>query len=83
MRTTITLEPDVEVLIAQAMEERGLSFKAAVNAGLRAGLGQSGPRVDYTFPTFDLGAGETLVHANRVADELEDEALVRKIELGR
>lgn len=83
MRTTITLEPDVEALVARAMQERSLSFKAAINDGLRAGLGRSQPRVDYAFPTYDLGASDDLVRANRIAEELEDAALVHKIELGR
>jgi hypothetical protein len=87
MRTTITLEPDVEELVTTAMRERGLSFKAAVNLGLRAGLGgpHGGPsaRGDYSFPTYDLGARVDLTSVNRVIDELEDSALTDKIELGR
>ena len=31
MRTTITLEPDVEALLKRTMRERGLTFKEAVN----------------------------------------------------
>ena len=34
MRTTITLEADVEELVNQAMQERGLTFKAAFLHGL-------------------------------------------------
>lgn len=83
MRTTITLEPDVEELVNQAMQERGLSFKAAINLGLRAGLGQERPRVDYAFPTYELGARVDLAQANHIADELEDAALLHKLELSR
>ena len=37
MRTTITFEPDVQVLIRTAMKERGISFfKDALNATVRA-----------------------------------------------
>ncbi len=38
MRTTVTLDPDVEALIQKAMKERGLSFKEALNSAIRAGL---------------------------------------------
>ena len=38
MRTTVTLDPDVEVLVRKAMRERRLSFKAALNQAVRDGL---------------------------------------------
>lgn len=83
MRTTITLDADVEALVNQAMQERGLSFKAAINSGLRVGLGQRQAQVDYVFPTYELGALVDLTQANRLADDLEDAALLHKIEQRR
>ncbi len=38
MRTTLTLEEDVARRLKKEMQERGLSFKAAVNAVLRRGF---------------------------------------------
>ena len=38
MRTTVTLDGDVEAVLRVAMRERHLSFKEAVNNALRAGL---------------------------------------------
>lgn len=38
MRTTITLDPDVEALLLKAIEERKLSFQQAVNFAIREGL---------------------------------------------
>lgn len=35
MRTTITLEPDVQALIRTAMKERGITFKEALNSAVR------------------------------------------------
>ena len=35
MRTTVTLDPDVERLVRDVMRERGLSFKQALNEALR------------------------------------------------
>jgi hypothetical protein len=38
MRTTVTLEPDVERMLRQAMAASGESFKTALNRALRRGL---------------------------------------------
>ena len=38
MRTAVTLEKDVELLLREAMQRDGKSFKETVNAALRAGL---------------------------------------------
>lgn len=38
MRTTLTIDPDVELLLKQAMHEEKLGPKIAVNAALRRGL---------------------------------------------
>ncbi|MCB9789346.1 MAG: hypothetical protein H6744_21930, partial [Deltaproteobacteria bacterium] len=39
MRTTLTLEPDVERLVREAMRREHTSFKDVVNRGLRAARG--------------------------------------------
>jgi hypothetical protein len=84
MRTTITLDSDVEALLKKVMRERGLSFKEAVNSCLRAALSPSVPRGDYVFPTFDLGAPAVeTVRALRLASDLEDEETAREMGVGR
>jgi hypothetical protein len=84
MRTTITLDPDVEALLKKVMRERGLSFKETVNSCLRAALSPTVPGVDYVFPTFDLGAQTVdTVHALRLASDLEDEETAREMSVGR
>jgi hypothetical protein len=84
MRTTITLDADVEALLKKLMKERGLSFKEVVNSCLRAALSPAAPRVDYFFPTFDLGAPAVdTVHALRLASDLEDEETAREMSVGR
>ena len=80
MRTTITLEPDVEALVRRLMRERDLSFKEAVNLAIRTGLtsGDEGP--PFSTPTRDLGvASVPLDKALALAAELDDEYLVRKL----
>jgi hypothetical protein len=54
MRTTVTLDSDVEALIATAMRERGVSFKTALNEAVRAGL-RPKPRAAFKQRTFALG----------------------------
>jgi hypothetical protein len=81
VRTTLTLEPDVHALLRKLMRERGLSFKEAVNLAIRAGLA-SGSETAAETPTFDLGAPRVpLERALRLAGELEDEELIRKLAL--
>lgn len=79
MRTTVTLDPDVEALVKQLMRERGLSFKEALNCAVRAGLGK--PRGEkFETPTHRLGEPTVpLEQALRLAGELEDEELVRRL----
>ena len=84
MRTTITLDADVESLVKKAMLERGLTFKQAVNTAIRTGLGADGPRADYHFPTYDMGAPtRDLTHALHAAAELEDDEIARELNVGR
>ena len=42
MRTTLTLDPDVEQLLKREMRRTGGTMKAVVNDALRAGLGAAG-----------------------------------------
>lgn len=84
MRTTITLDPDVEALIKKLMADRGLSFKDAVNSALRVALLPQAERVDFVFSTYDLGEPTVpLEQALRVASNLEDEEIIRKLSVGR
>jgi hypothetical protein len=59
MRTTLSLDEDVAVLLEKVRKAKGLSFKEAVNEALRAGLSQltaPGPRArNFRTDTVDLG----------------------------
>lgn len=57
MRTTVTLDSDVEALVRKAMRERGESFKQVLNAAIREGLTSARRKAVKPFkqPTFDMG----------------------------
>ncbi len=82
MRTTVTLDADVEQIIRRRMRERGLSFKEALNEAIRgAAQNAGGP----TFRTEVASMGESRVNLDRalqVAADLEDDDLVRKLRAG-
>ena len=84
MRTTITLEPDVQALIRAAMKERGISFKDALNSAVRAGLTQRKlKRRHFVQKTWPLGREQNFRwdKAMEVAAAIEDEELARKLAL--
>ncbi len=85
MRTTITLDPDTEALLRRAMQERGTGLKETVNEALRAGLAPAERHEPYVTPTFRAGIrpGIDLDRALRLADQLEDEEILRKIDVGK
>jgi len=84
MRTTITLEPDVQALIRTVMRERGISFKEALNSAVRAGLTQAKPkRRAFVQRTRSLGSEQNFQwdKALEAAAAIEDEERTRKLSL--
>lgn len=82
MRTTITLTPEAEAIVRRAMEERGLTFKEAVNDAIVRSASDR-PRVDISWPTYRLGLNFDVDKASQVVAELEDEDIMRKLAQGR
>ena len=83
MRTTVTLDPDLAAKLKALARERGVSFKEALNSALRRGLTSGGGTRRYRLRSRPLGlrAGVDLTHALRLATELEDAEMIRKLEL--
>jgi hypothetical protein len=85
MRTTVTLDPDVERLLRNSMRERGVSFKQALNEAIRSGLTRVNRRSSRHFvqKSFPLGAEQYFrwEKALAVADAIEDEEISRKLAL--
>lgn len=79
MRTTLTLDPDVVRLVEDAVHRTRTSMKQVVNDALRRALSQPPSRREpYRLPVHQatLRPGLDLAGFNRLADELEDEAIL-------
>ena len=83
MRTTVTLEKDVERMLRDAMHRSRKSFKQTLNAALRTGL--SGKTVQTKARRFvvqarpmGLRAGIDPAGFNRLADDFEVDAFLEK-----
>jgi hypothetical protein len=83
MRTTVTLDHDVQALLKKVMKERGISFKEAINTAIRAGLARIPGRArSFRQKTFKMGQPAVpLQKALQLAAELEDEENVRQLAL--
>ena len=81
MRTTVTVDPDVEQLLRVAMLQTGQSFKATLNQAIRKGL--SGVVVNAAQPPFKvkpkamgIRPGVDPVRLQELDDELEIDAFL-------
>jgi hypothetical protein len=75
MRTTVTLDPDVEALLRREVRRRGEPFKQVLNNAIRAGLRAAKLRDEGFEPlVFDMGKPRVdLTKAESLAAEMEDE----------
>jgi hypothetical protein len=83
MRTTVTLDKDVERMLREAMHRSRKSFKETLNAGLRVGLGERAApagRAPFVVRARSLGlrAGFDPTGFNKLADDLEVDAYLKK-----
>ncbi len=78
MRTTVTLDPDVESMLRKEVRRRGEPFKQVLNNAIRAGLRNPSRRCEAFEPlTFDMGEPRVdLTKAAALAAELEDDELI-------
>lgn len=85
MRTTVDLDPEIDARLRAVARERGVSLREVINDALRAGLrpAPAGEVPPYTLPSRRLGLrpGVNVDKALALAGELEDEEILRKLEL--
>lgn len=82
MRTTVTLDPDVEELLREAMERGRKTFKATLNEAVRRGLGGQGRKSEERFVVkarpLGLKPGIDPARIRDLEDELEIQEFLRK-----
>ena len=85
MRTTVTLDPDVESLLRKEVRRRGEPFKQVLNDAIRAGLRAMKRHGEPFEPlTFDMGKPQLdLTKAGSLAADLEDEELIGRYRRSR
>jgi hypothetical protein len=78
MRTTVTLDPDTERLLRDAMHQTGQSFKATLNDAIRKGLADVAAIDEEPFvvkaKNMGLRPGIDPTKLQQLADDLEVEA---------
>ncbi len=82
MRTTVTLEPDVERLLRESMQRGRKTFKQALNEAIRRGLKGRGYRTDQPFEItarpLGLREGIDPARLHDVDSDLEIDEFLRK-----
>ena len=81
MRTTVTLEPETERLLREAMHQRGQSFKETLNQAVTRGLADllgDTDKTPFVQPSFPMGlrAGHDSAHLNSLNDDMEVDAFL-------
>ena len=81
MRTTVTLEPETERLLREAMHQRGQSFKETLNQAVIRGLTDLLCNIDETSfiqQSFAMGlrSGYDPAHLNFLNDDMEVDAFL-------
>ena len=84
VRTTLTLDPDVAKLLEEEAHRRRLPWKQVVNDAIRRGFAvgahyRKEKRYRVTTHKTTLRAGIDPTSFNKLADELEDEATLKKL----
>jgi len=83
MRTTVTLDKDVEKMLRDAMHSSRRSFKEMINAAIRAGLTKksiASKRIPFKIKAKPMGLREGIdpTALNKIADDLEIGAIVSR-----
>lgn len=84
MRTTVEIDEDLAAKLRRLARERGVTFKEALNTILRAGFGaRRDQRRPFKVDAWRMGVrpGVDVTKALQLAGALEDEEIIRKLEM--
>ena len=81
MRTTVTLDPETERLLREAMHQRGQSFKETLNQAVTKGLADllcDADKTSFVQQSFPMGlrTGYDPAHLNSLNDDMEVDAFL-------
>lgn len=85
MRTTVTVDPDVEALLRQAMQQSGQTFKTTLNQAIRRGLAdvvEKSEEPPFVVKAKDMGLRPG-IDPNRMQDLADDLELEAYLEVTR
>ena len=83
-RTTVTLEPEAEAAVRRLMDDRGISFKEAINTAILDGAPLLEKPKPFKMRTYKMGpALVPLDHALTLVGELDDIEYLRKRDMGK
>ena len=84
MRTTVTIDEDVEQLLKDRMRQTHTSFKETLNQALRKGLSElqdtNPEQFEVSARSMGLKTGIDPVGLNKLSDDLEAEAVLEAAE---
>jgi plasmid stability protein len=86
MRTTFDLDDDLIKQLRDRAHKQRRSSKAVLDEVVRAGLGKTATprRKKITFPTYNMGQPAVdMTKALALAAEMEDQEIIRKLQLGK
>ena len=81
MRTTVTIDADVAAGLDDIMRAKKISFKKALNDVLRRGLSGPQKKGQYRLKSAPLKLNRGVEITLRLADEMENAELVRKMQM--
>ncbi len=73
MRTTVSLDPDIEAEVGRLRRQHGLGLSEAVNSLARRGMVEQQGGRRFTARSFDLGITVDITNIGDVLDLLDDE----------
>ncbi len=80
MRTTITIDDDIASALKPLLKKQGGKLKVVINSLLRKGLGlHKKKKVEITTVALNIHTGIDHTHFNRIAGELLDQDLIKKL----
>jgi len=85
MRTTLTLDDDLAALLHRRARETGATFRDVVNQAIRAGLLPiaTEPRYQPRVHSLGIRPDVDITKALQLVGQLEDDEIIRKMELGK